>query len=62
MIELMIRLMVLAALAQFGMSVAEVSGCKTGQCLARLKEASREVLRVEWRPISVFPEEGSRFR
>ncbi len=62
MCDLLVRLMVLAALAQLGISLASFRECRSGQCLARVEKASRDVLSVDWKPISVFPEEGRKFR
>ena len=61
MLKLLIRLMVLAALTQLGITVASFRDCRSRRCLARIEKASREVLRVDWRPISVFPEEARKF-
>lgn len=62
MLNLLVRLMVLAALAQLGITLADFRDCRSGRCLARIEKASRDVLRVDWKPISVFPEEGRKFR
>lgn len=29
---------------------------------SRIEKVSRDVLKIDWKPISVFPEEGRRFR
>jgi hypothetical protein len=60
--SLLVRLMVLAALTQLGITLADFRECKSGRCLARIEKASRDVLRVDWKPISVFPEVWQRFR
>jgi hypothetical protein len=62
MYTLLVRLMLLAALAQFGISLSSFRDCGSRGCLARIEKASRDVLKVDWKPISVFPEEGKRFR
>jgi hypothetical protein len=62
MLDLLIRLMVLAALAHLGVSIANVAECDSAACFVRVEKASRDLLRVNWKPISVFPEEGGRFR
>ncbi len=62
MLNLLVRLMVLAALAQLGITLVDFHNCKSGRCLARIEKASRDVLRVDWKPISVFPEAGKKFR
>ena len=61
MYDLLIKLMLAAALTQLGLSIADVE-CRGRSCAQRLEKASRDVLRVDWKPISVFPEEAKRFR
>jgi len=53
MYTLLIRLMAIAALTQLGITLASFT---------RIEKASRDVLRVDWKPISVFPGETKRFR
>lgn len=60
--ELLVRLMLIAALSQFGMSVSDLANCRSRKCLAQLERNSRKVLKIDWKPISVFPEEAKRFR
>ncbi len=62
MYDLLVKLMILAALAQFGMSLLDIEQCHSKQCLRTLEQRSRDVLNIEWKPISVFPEEAKRFR
>jgi hypothetical protein len=54
--------MAVAALAQLGISLASFRNCRSRSCLARIEKASREVLRVGWKPISLFPHEAKRFQ
>jgi hypothetical protein len=54
--------MLLAALVELGVSVSELRDCHGRACLAKFEKRSRDVLRVDWRPISVFPKEAKRFR
>lgn len=62
MYSLLIRLMFLTALFHFGISLTEVATCQSKECVGRIGKASREVLRIDWKPISVWPEEARRFR
>ena len=62
MSELLVKVMVLAALLELGMSLADIERCRSRHCSRRLETLSREILRIDWKPISVFPEEGRRFR
>jgi hypothetical protein len=60
MYVLLVRLMLLAALAEVGVSVSEFRECRGRECALRVVRASHEVLRINWKPISVFPEEARR--
>jgi len=62
MYNLLIKLMLIAALAELGFSLSQVEKCRSKECAMRIERASRDVLRVDWKPISVFPEEAKRFR
>ncbi len=62
MYDLLVKLMVLAALAQLGMGLADIEVCRSKHCLGNLEQRSREILNIEWKPISVFPEEAKRFQ
>lgn len=61
MYSMLIRLMAIAALTQLGFSHFRLEACISGSCRTRLERASRELLQVDWKPISMFPEEGKRF-
>ncbi len=56
------KLFVAYALYYLGMSLTEVLRCRSGSCLQRIEKAKREVLHVDWKPISIFPEEAKRFK
>ena len=60
--EMLVKLMLIAALSQFGMSLASLKECKARACFAQIERNSRKVLKIDWKPISVFPEEAKRFR
>jgi hypothetical protein len=62
MYALLARLMVLAALAKLGSSLAYFERCDSLKCRQRLQSITNEVTRVNWRAISIFPEEAKRFR
>ena len=61
MYSLLIKLMVLAALIQLGLNWTEFESCESRRCLQKIERVSRDILRVDWRPISIFPEEAKRF-
>jgi hypothetical protein len=56
MYAMLVRLILLAALMDFGISLTRFEKCTSRQCVADIERASRNVLRIDWKPISVFPE------
>ena len=62
MYNLLVKLMLIAALAHFGMSLADFGNCHSRQCLHKVEKRSRDILKVDWKPITIFPEEAKRFR
>lgn len=62
MYGMLIKLFIAAALLELGMSVSSFDDCPSRACLARIDKASRQVLKIDWKPITVFPEEGRKFR
>ncbi len=62
MYNLLIKLMLVSALLQLGWSVSTFPNCHSRQCLQKVEKQSRDILRIQWRPISVFPEEAKRFK
>lgn len=62
MYNLLLRLMLIAALLQFGISLSEIEFCWSRQCAQRIEKHSRDIMKIDWKPIVVFPEEAKRFR
>lgn len=62
MYDLLVRLFFAAALLELGHAAIQPGKCDSRECLGRMERLSREVLRVPWKPISVFPEEARRLR
>lgn len=62
MYGLLIKLMLFTTLLQLGISIADFKNCKSGQCLQQIGKGSRDILKINWKPISIFPEEAKRFR
>jgi len=58
MLDVLVKLMLVAGLAQIGMSIYDVRNCISRECLMMLERRSRDVLNVDWKPIEVWPEEG----
>lgn len=56
MYSLLLRLMVLAALVELGLGIRDVAGCRSRECVQKLERASWKVLKIDWKPMSAFPE------
>lgn len=61
MYSLLVRIMVLAALLELGISLADLENCLGRKCVIQLQERSHDILKINWKPISVFPGEARRF-
>ncbi len=62
MYNLLIKLIVAVALLELGITLSRSGECGSRVCWDRVEEGGRKMLRIEWRPISIFPEEAKRFR
>jgi len=62
MYDLLVKLMFVAAIAQLGISISDIRNCHSRQCVQTLEKRSRDVLKIDWKPISLWPEEAKRFR
>ena len=60
--ELLLKLFIAAALLDFGHSLLRPDALSTHSGLDRIDQATREVLKIDWKPISVFPEEAKKFQ
>lgn len=58
MSAVLVRLLVLGTLAQLGISVVDSLDPVSW---SQLQRASHKVISIDWKPISVFPEEAKRF-
>lgn len=56
------KLFLAYALYTMGMSLTEVLNCRSRTCLNKIEKAKREVLKIDWKPISIFSEEAKKFR
>lgn len=59
--NLLIKILVTAAILDLGLSLKDLD-CHDRQCIAKLQKASLQVTKIDWKPISVFPEEAARLR
>ena len=55
-IRWLVFLMALAACEQFGTTIVELSKCRSRACLQQVEKHSQDVLKIGWKPISVWPE------
>ena len=62
MYELLVRLMLIAAIAELGLNISDLRDCHSRECLDLIERRSRDILHVDWKPISVFPDESRRFK
>ncbi len=62
MYNILIKLIIAAALIDFGISFAQLENCSSRQCWTQIQKASHKATHIDWKPISVFPEEAERFR
>jgi hypothetical protein len=62
MFDLLFKLMFVAALAQLGISLTDLSMGHNRSVVLMLEQRERDILRIDWKPITIFPEEAKRFR
>ena len=58
MYAILVRLILLAALMELGVEVSKIRECPSRACSVEIERASRKVLKIDWKPISVFPEQS----
>ena len=62
MYKLLVSAMLVAAFSQLRISMKDFESCHSLQCAKMFQNKVLDVLRIEWRPISMFPEEARRFK
>ncbi len=62
MYQILIKLIVGASILQLGLNLTDLRECTSRECVSRIEHASRKVLEIDWKPISVFPKEARRFK
>lgn len=60
--NLLLRLYLIAALMQLGISLKDISSLSNKNHLNKIDSASHKILKIDWKPISVFPNEARRFK
>lgn len=61
MYRILIQAMLAAALLGLGLDLTSTVRGGTGDRIQMLRSASLRVVRVDWKPISMFPKEAKRF-
>ncbi|MCB0414597.1 MAG: hypothetical protein KDD50_09695 [Bdellovibrionales bacterium] len=59
MYKLLIKLMILSAMGQFGLEISKIEDCSSKLCIVEIQKASWKILNIDWKPISVFPEKSN---
>jgi len=54
--------MIMAALVELGISMSDFENCHSRQCIKMFQAKAIDVLKIDWKPISVWPEEAKRFK
>lgn len=62
MYQIPIKLIIAAALIDLGISFSQFEDCSSRQCWTQIQKSSRRATHIDWKPISVFPEEAKKFR
>lgn len=62
MYDILIKLILGISLLQFGLSLKDIGECSSRECIRKIEKASKEAARIDWKPISIFPEEARRFQ
>ncbi len=62
MYDVLIKLIIAGALLEFGFSMSKIENCSSRACWNQVQQASKQVLKIDWKPISVFPEEAKKFK
>ncbi len=62
MYNLLLKFMLAATLWQLGLKLTDFNNCRDRQCIQELDQSRAKVLKINWKPISVFPNEAKRFR
>jgi hypothetical protein len=60
--DLLIKLMLIAALAQLGISASDFINPEPRSIQMNFERDSKGILRIHWKAISIFPKEARRFR
>lgn len=62
MYDLLVKLMLVSALIELGLSQADKQNGHGFHDGRTFEQTSRSTLNIDWKPISIFPDQGRRFR
>ena len=62
MYQIQLRLILLIIIAQLGLKLSDFIYCDSPQCHKRVGIAVNKVLQINWKPISIWPDEAKRFK
>ena len=62
MYEILLRLILIGALAEFGADLLKTGDCATRSCVSHVRRVALKAAKIDWRPISVFPDQAKRFQ
>jgi hypothetical protein len=62
MYNVLIKLIISAALLDLGISISKMEYCSSRECWTQFQQASLKAIQIDWKPISVFSVEAKRFR
>lgn len=60
--DLLLKLFIMITIMQTGIALKDFTDFSTKQNQLKLKTAQVKILNIDWKPISVFPEEARKFR
>ena len=62
MYKLLVGLMLIATLSQLRIPWSDFENCHGRGCILMLQKASLDVLKIDWKPIVVLPQEAKRWK
>ena len=60
--NLLVKIILISTILQLGLKLEDFANCSNHQCIQKIDQASQKVLKIDWKPISLFPEEAKKFR
>ena len=57
----LLKFMLAATLWQLGLKLTDINNCRDRQCVQKMDQARAKVLKINWKPISVFPNDFNKY-